>query len=227
MKLFDKLPFPLIFILIASCLLCSAKLVAQNDTVRAIDSTTVSRNKSDSLHTAPSGNLNEWINRITPFYDKIFTTAGDTMYVTVIDQNVFEVIFNYPLNKDKKKINKKNVRQIDYANGKTEEFDGTAMPDPEPSTAVKLVAQDWEKIEVVKSTEGLENAKNLGKIESRYQGERFNTTSEYLERNAMVILKKRALRMGANLICITDKNEYRAYGELPYITINAVAYLKQ
>ncbi len=227
MKPFDNLPFPSIFILIASCLLCSVKLKAQNDTVRALDSTTVARNKTGSLQATPSGNLNEWMDRITPFYDKIYTTAGDTMLVTVIDQNVFEVIFNYPLNKDRKKINKQNVRQIDYANGKTEEFDGSTLQDPEPSPVVKRVAQDWEKVEVVKNTEGLENAKNLGKIESKYQGEKFNTTSEYLERNALVILKKRAMRMGANVICVSDKNEYRAYGELPSITIKAVAYFKQ
>lgn len=227
MKKSDSPLFPSIIILIVSCLLSVANLAAQNDTVRTPDSTALARITPDSLHVSPSGNLSDWINGITPFYDKIFTTAGDTMHVTVIDQNVFEIIFNYPLNKGREKINKQNVRQIEYANGKTEEFDGSALPGPEPSSAIKLVAQDWEKVEVVKNTEGLENAKNLGKIESRYQGERFNTTSGYLERNALVILKKRAMRMGANVICITDKNEYRAYGELPFINIQAVAYLKQ
>ena len=86
---------------------------------------------------------------------------------------------------------------------------------------------NWTYIEIIydKSPE-MSGWKNVGPLAVRFTGD-FKTSGDDLEKNCLIILKKKAVRLNADIIHITEKKIFREYGELPKIEMRAVAYIKE
>jgi len=170
-----------------------------------------------------------FINKFSKFkrlFDKITTTAGDTLTVLVNKINESTVEFNFPLNHRKEILQKKLITSLIYSDGTIEIIPQSANIKSEKPESPKFSDKDWDKVLVVISLDDASGAVDLGEIESRFEGDRITVNSAYLEKSAMILLKKKAARLGANLIYVSKRDEYRAYGELPNMLIHARAFMK-
>ena len=150
-------------------------------------------------------------------YDKIILANGETLVVSLKDSSEAGVSFSYPLNSRVEKLGRNEIAGIVPAGGPA-----IAMPGSNANES----GNNWEEVSLLLKPVDAGGAKNLGEIDARFEGDQLNASSEYLEKNALIILRKKALHLGANAIYITGKNEYRAFGDLPYISLKAVAVLK-
>jgi hypothetical protein len=161
-------------------------------------------------------------------FDKIFTVRGETLVAKVKTTNVYELIYTWPLNTIEQKMPRAEILEVVYADGRKESFRPKPGQSVEESKdwAVVITEKDWERVMTAYNDSDITGLAELGKVTARYDASKINATTEYLEKNALIILKKRAARLGSNIVFVTDKKEYRAYGELPSIEITGTAYLR-
>ena len=84
---------------------------------------------------------------------------------------------------------------------------------------------DWRKVKIVKKEANILGMKKIQKIQATAKGSgQGYQTPKSLERNARVILRKKAGKLGANYILLTNKSIAVAFGETPSATLFGVAY---
>ncbi|MFN8206747.1 MAG: hypothetical protein U0T82_04980 [Bacteroidales bacterium] len=161
-------------------------------------------------------------------FDRIFTARGESLVVKVTGVNVFEVLYTWPLNTLEQRIPKEEVTEVVYADGRREGFKAKVVGNKNEikDWAVVVSEKDWERVLAVDSTASLGAVTMLGSVSARYEGSKINSPTDYLEKSAMIILKKKAARLGSNVVLVTERKEYRAYGELPSVELTGTAYLK-
>jgi hypothetical protein len=162
-------------------------------------------------------------------FDRIFTARGESLVVKVTGTNVFEVLYTWPLNTVEQRIPKEEVMEVVYADGRREGFRAKAIENKNEirDWAVVVSEKDWERVLAVDSTASLGEVTELGKVSASYEGSKINSPTDYLEKSAMIILKKKAARLGSNVLLVTERKEYRSYGELPSVQLSGTAYLKK
>ena len=201
----------------------------KNDSIK-FDSTKVSENKTqnpenvkDSL--TPTSLTKQQISNDTTDLDKITKKNGEVLMVKVINKNIYEVEYKIPGEADSKKMNKANIKEIRYSNGKVETLNNSEKK--QKDWVVAPAENDWSKIKVVYNASDVAGMVEKGPIDSEFEAKKMNTEDETLERSAIVVLKKKAFALKANTILITEKTFDRQYGEFPAIKIKAIAYSKE
>jgi hypothetical protein len=162
-------------------------------------------------------------------FDRIFTARRESLVVKVTGVNVFEVLYTWPLNTLEQRIPKDEVMEVVYSDGRREGFKVKAVESKNEikDWAVVVSEKDWERVLAVDSTANLGEVTELGKVSASYEGSKINSPTDYLEKSAMIILKKKAARLGSNVLLVTERKEYRSYGELPSVELSGIAYLKK
>jgi hypothetical protein len=51
-----------------------------------------------------------------------------------------------------------------------------------------------------------------------------NAENEYLEKNAQIIIRKKAANLNAPFVLLVNKNYYKAYGDPPSIELEGILY---
>ena len=182
--------------------------------------------KSDN-HINIIGNT-ETYNNLVKQYDKIYTTNWKLYIGKVQRIDNTNIYFQYPLNDETSEIKRDNISQIIYASGKHEVF---AMPNEIEDdnltidTRAKLAEKkEWQDVLVADSSEVVNGLSKLGAISANYEADKLNANTKFLEKNVLIILRRKAANMNGDYIVITKKNVRRSYGELPFITMKAEVY---
>ena len=83
----------------------------------------------------------------------------------------------------------------------------------------------WRKVKVVKQKSNVTGMRKVKEIKATAKGTgRGYQKPEHLERNASIILRKKAAKLNANYVLLTDKTISVAFGEIPSATLIGVAY---
>jgi hypothetical protein len=171
--------------------------------------------KIDSLKTTTVS-----VNRDLAGFDKIKLETGDSLIVTIIAETQTEVAFKYPLNTMINKMLYTKIKEINYQDGKIRAFRNMA-----PVTGVGAEPDNlWRIVVLTEDENEVSGMKEIGPITSKAEGRTLKTSIELLEKNARVNLQKRAVRMNATKILIKKKNIDQAYGEIPVVEFEGVAY---
>jgi hypothetical protein len=155
--------------------------------------------------------------------DTIIKKSGGRMKVKIEGKNLFEILFKYPGQKITKKMSTSSIKEIRYANGKIEIID--TSPEKRPKDWVPVVAEvEYSKIEIAKDASNVANLVEMGEVEAYYMSRKMMAENSFLEKNALIILRKKAVTLKATTILVTYKDIVRQYGEFPSIAMKATAY---
>ncbi len=158
--------------------------------------------------------------------DTIIKINGDTLIVNVKYKDFDEIIFFYPYNNTISKETIPTIREMRYSNGMVV-YMGNNQKESKDALKTQEIKNDtaaWNKVIVIYSLSELPaNPEGRGEVIIDYTGE-FNADNNLLEKKCLVILKKKAVKMDANYVVITNKNFRRDFGELPVIEINGNTY---
>ncbi|MBN2610615.1 MAG: hypothetical protein JXB00_03585 [Bacteroidales bacterium] len=163
------------------------------------------------------------------YFDKIITFDNEVLVGKVQHITLTEVRFLYPFNTKVEIINREKVSQILYADNRIDLF----TPYDEEQKELLPVQEDrlivyrreiWEKITITEDEYEVAGFTLLGPVSAVYDADQFKCTNEYLEKNGMIILKKRAAKLEADYILITNKSFHKGYGDPPSVKIEGLAY---
>ena len=187
----------------------------------------IARNNPDSIRTDVSATSHDSVlaTPISKPFDRIITVSNDSLTVTVKDIEAGKVTFVYPFNYVVNSLPTNQVREIQLKNGETREFSTTTVTKEATDNNQSIPPEDnWRIIKVLTSNSEVAGLTDLGEITARAEAERMNTSTQILEKNALLTLRKKAAHMGATQIIVIDKNVQQAYGDLPYVELKARAY---
>ncbi|MFO7655869.1 MAG: hypothetical protein R6W78_02275 [Bacteroidales bacterium] len=165
------------------------------------------------------------------YFDKIITFDNEVLIGKVQHITFTEVRFLYPFNTKVESINRYKVSQILYADNRIDLF----TPYDEEKKELLPVQEDrlivyrreiWEKIVITEDEYEVAGFTLLGPVSAAYDADQVKCSNDYLEKNVMIILKKRAARLEADYILITNKSFHKGYGDPPSVKIEGVAYKK-
>jgi hypothetical protein len=158
--------------------------------------------------------------------DQIVRRNGQILYVKYLSKNIYEIQYKRPGDDIIRKISTANVKEIRHSNGKIDLIDNNLEKKPKDWVS-KAAEQDWAKIQVFTESSEISGFSEKGSMEAEYVAKKMEVENELLEKNVIITLKKKAFTMKANAILIVDKKIERNYGELPLITMKAIAYIKE
>lgn len=160
----------------------------------------------------------------TSVLDTIVKKSGVTVIGKVEGKTKFEVLLRVPGMKDLQRVNNSVIKEIRYGNGTIEVVEAKTGQMSKEQIQGKQNSKDWTSILVANEGSDLSGYTEKGEIEVRYDATRINMSNSELERNAIVLLRKRAAAMGGSVIKVTGKNIVREYGSFPFITMKAMVY---
>ena len=162
--------------------------------------------------------------------DTIIRINGDTLVVSIKYKDYDEVIFVYPFNKSINKVTTPTVTEMRYSDGVQVvlQDDSKLKKSKQDVKQANLEQSDTtltiNKIKVIRDVAELPpSCEKRGDLITDYKGD-YKMKDEQLERNGISVMKRKAIRMGANLILIRDQSINRPYGEIPTIEIKGTAY---
>lgn len=163
-------------------------------------------------------------------FDKILTYNHQVFLVKIQNITPSHVLFLYPFNTDVHSLNRSSISQIQYADGTIDIF----LPLPDKSgfshhivDTTRIIirnSREWEKVTLTENSSDIDGMIEKGKITASYRADFVNAENDYLERNAGIILKKKAANLNAPLILVINKNYSKSYGELPSVEIEGIIY---
>jgi|SRR4030042_1644767 len=165
------------------------------------------------------------------YFDKIITFDNEVLVVKIHHITLTGISFFYPFNTRIETINRQKVSQILYADNRIDLF----TPFEEEKKELLPVQEDrlivyrrelWEKIFTTENINDVSGLTKIGPVSSGFEADQINSDNHYLEKNGMIILKKRAARLQADVVFITNKSVHRGYGDYPTIKIEGIAYKK-
>ena len=163
----------------------------------------------------------------TATLDKIVKKSGVFFYVTFVSKNLYEISYKKPGENIIQKISTSDISRIYHRNGKVDVVDNN----PEKKAkdwVVKASENEWQRVKVVNDEEKVAGMLEKGEIEAEYTAKKLtNSDNELLEKNAIIVLKKKAFSLKANYVLVKSKNVERNYGEMPSIKMSGIAYFKE
>ncbi|MCX7986838.1 MAG: hypothetical protein N2662_07855 [Bacteroidales bacterium] len=156
--------------------------------------------------------------------DTIIKKSGVPIIGKIEGKTKFEVLIRIEGEKDIQRINNSVIKEIHYGNGKIEIIEAKTGQMSKEQIQGKTKTKDWTSILVANDGSDLSGFIEKGEIEVRYDATRINMSNSELERNGIVLLRKRAASMGGSVIKVTSKNITREYGSFPFITMKAMVY---
>ncbi len=165
------------------------------------------------------------------YFDKIITFDNEVLVVKIQHITLTEVRFLYPYNTRVETINRQKVSQILYSDNRIDLF----TPYDEEKKDLLPIQEDrlivyhreiWERIVTTEDEDEVVGLELAGPVSAVYEADQFKSTNEYLEKNGIIILKKRAAKLQADYILITNKSFHKGYGDPPSVKIEGLAYKK-
>lgn len=165
-------------------------------------------------------------------YDKIITFDNEVYIVKIQNITLTEVRFVYPLNTRLETLNRQKISQIIYCNNSIDLFTPFDMEKTDllPVQDERLIVDErkaWEKIHISEDMGDVEGMIEIGPVTAAYTADRIQISDNYLEKNGLIILKRRAANLGADFVLITGKSVSNGYGDNPAIKIEGIAYKRQ
>ncbi|MBN1414119.1 MAG: hypothetical protein JW973_03370 [Bacteroidales bacterium] len=163
-------------------------------------------------------------------YDKILTYSHDVFIVRIHNITPSFVLFLYPFNTDLNSLNRNEISQIQYADGTIDIFlplaDKTGFDSEIVDTARIIIRnrRDWEKVTLTNKSEDIAGLIEKGRITASYQADFINAENAYLEKNAGIILRKKAANLNAPFVLLLNKSFHKAYGDPPSIELEGIVY---
>jgi hypothetical protein len=149
--------------------------------------------------------------------DVIYQHDGTKMLVHVKRIYLNDLYYSLPGDNKVNKMDQRLVHKIEYRTGKVEILNETA-PD------VREVG-DYRKVKVTEDPDDVEGLIEVAKLEAKAEGsDRGYSTPKSLERTAIIVLRRKAALVNANIVLITDKKSNVAFGEIPAVTMYGTAY---
>ncbi|MDY6800466.1 MAG: hypothetical protein SVU94_04495 [Bacteroidota bacterium] len=149
----------------------------------------------------------------------------DVVYLhdkTVLKVDVKKIYQNnlyYSLPGDAKvnQMDQRLVYKIEYKSGKTE------IINEEPQTVRNI--NDYRKVKVTYNPDDVDGMVEVAKLEAKAEGsDRSYSTAKTLERTAIIILRRKAALVNAEMVLVTDKKVHVAFGEIPFTILYGTAY---
>ncbi|MGC8824394.1 MAG: hypothetical protein ACP5PZ_07325 [Bacteroidales bacterium] len=156
--------------------------------------------------------------------DTIIKKSGVPIIGKVEGKTKFEVLVRLPGAKDVQRVNNSVIKEIRYGNGTIEIVEARTGQMSKEQVQGKIKSKDWTGILVANEGSDLSGYTEKGEIEVKYEATRMNMSNSELERNGIILLRKRAATMGGSVIKITAKSIVREYGSFPSITMKALVY---
>lgn len=149
--------------------------------------------------------------------DIIYQHDGSKLLVNVKRIYLNDIYYSFPGETKVNKLDQRLVHKIEYKSGKIEVLNET------PPKVRKV--GDYRKVKVTKNPEDIEGLIEVAKLEAKTEGsDNSYSTPRSLERSAIVILRRKAALVNANIVLITDKKSNVAFDEIPTVTIYGTAY---
>ncbi|MBN2762701.1 MAG: hypothetical protein JXR41_06400 [Bacteroidales bacterium] len=163
-------------------------------------------------------------------YDKILTYSHQVYIVRIQNITPSLVLFIYPFNTDLHSLNRNEISQIQYANGHIDIFlpltDKNGFDQKIVDTARIIIRNkhDWEKVTLTDKHEDISGLVEKGKITASYKADYVNAANEYLEKNARIILRKKAANLNTPFVLLVNANYHKSYDDLPSIELEGILY---
>ena len=158
-------------------------------------------------------------------YDKIITYAREVFVGKIHNITFSEVRFTYPFENELTSLNRSDISQILYANGRRDVFipleDRTVKQKElvDPTRIIIKSQKDWMKVRVTEEPAEVAGLVERGEIKAVYEAGTGNVNNDDLMRNAAIILKKKAAVLKSHLVLIDSKFFQKAYGDLPKVEV--------
>ena len=163
-------------------------------------------------------------------YDKILTYGHQVFIVRIQNITPSLVLFLYPFNTDLCSLNRNEISQIQYADGTIDIFlplsDKNGFDRKVVDTARIIIRnrREWEKVTLTDKFEDIIGMVEKGKITASYIADYVNAGNEYLEKNAGIILRKKAANLNTPVVLLVNKNFHKAYGDPPSIELEGILF---
>jgi hypothetical protein len=196
-------------------------------------STTGKYSKADSLIASNYlllSSLSNYDSRAIAAYDKILTYNHEVFIAKIQNITPNFVLFLYPFNTELQSLSRNEISQIQYADGAIDIFlplsdkDGFNMEVVDTARIIIRSRRDWEKVTLTDKSEDIAGMVEKGKVIACYHADYVNAANEYLEKNAQIILRKKAANLNAPVVLLTNKNFHKAYGDPPSIELEGILY---
>ncbi len=149
--------------------------------------------------------------------DVIYQHDGTKMFVDVKRIYLNDLYYSLPGDSRVNKMDQRLVHKIEYKTGKVEILNETA-PD------VREVG-DYRKVKVTENPDDVDGLIEVAKLEAKSEGsDKGYSTPKSLERTAIIVLRRKAALVNADIVLITEKKSNVAFGEIPAITLYGIAY---
>lgn len=174
--------------------------------------------------------LSNFDSSIIARYDKILTYDHQVFIVKIQNITPSHILFLYPFNPEIHSISRTEVSQIHYGKGKIDIFlpladkIGFDKQIVDTSRIIVRNRRDWEKVTITEKPEDIAGMVNKGTISAFYEADFVSAGNDYLEKNASIILKKKAANMNAPVVLLINKSFHKAYGDLPSLELEGIIY---
>lgn len=164
-------------------------------------------------------------------FDQIITIDNKVIIAQVTNIGLNQVYYRYPLNTIQNTISREMINCIIHKNGRKEIFtliekEEAQKKNADESFIITREKKLWEEVDTTHNADKIQGMNKLENISAKYESSRMRANAEYLEKNALIILRKKAANIGADLVLITNKQIHTAYGDLPSVEMEGVAYSK-
>lgn len=161
-------------------------------------------------------------------FDKIITLNREVIIARVERITPTDIFYVYPLNYVNLSINRSLISQILYADKSLEVFvpldRKMNMPILQTERVIVRNKKDWEKVISTYNKEEVTDLESRGNVLAEFEAPKLKVDNEYLEKNAIIILKRKAANLGAHYVLITNTTFHSGYGDLPLVEMEGVAY---
>jgi len=189
----------------------SISFIANAQVVIAEQDDSVKVNKEEKVDTTNQDNQE------TVVTDIIYQHDGTKLLVDVKKIYLNDLYYSFPGETKVNKMDQRLVHKIEYKTGKKEVLNET------PSEVREV--GDYRKVKVTKNPDDVEGLIEVAKLEAKAEGnDKGYSTPKTLERSAIIVLRRKAALVNANIVLITDKKSQVAFGEQPTVTLYGTAY---
>lgn len=195
-------------------------LHAQVDSVNVPKVDSLIAKNDISKNDPPKSVMNSSYNEFSGTYDKIKLESGDSLVVTIIAETQTEVAFKYPYNTMINKVIYGKIKEIIYKDGRVK-----GIRNQFPANGVGTEPDNlWRIVVITENEDDISGLKEIGPITARSEGKSLKTNIELLEKNARINLQKKAIRMSATKVLVKERIVEQAYGEIPFVEYEGIAY---
>jgi hypothetical protein len=198
------------FVLVLAFIFCYTFLNAQVILPDKPDSTKINQENEEEISMNDSKS-NDLKTDVVYLHDK---TVMQVEVKKIYQNNLY---YSLPGETKVNQMDQRLVYKIEYKSGKTE------IINEEPQKVRNI--NDYRKVKVTYNLDDVDGMVEVAKLEAKAEGsDRGYSTAKTLERTAIIILRRKAALVNAEMVLITDKKVHVAFGEIPFTILYGTAY---